>query len=400
MSTPWEQLNSKDRERVQLIIFSLQEFSFGYDLTDRLSTEVEQGSDAMRFHINSLYQYCCNYYLVGGANKLLNVLKQIGSGDLLVPAEALLEAPLGKTKFGEILRTYRDKFLTHQTFTFRPIQKCIYDKYDMIDPDNATLFQMLTQRLFFITKQLHLDLMARFPEAHYSTNAFLETAKKKRLDILVNLERKLRTGDLSIQQLVEQRLNAAYAPLLMSLGMSLDQAKETFSAWLNSAKEDAEKEGTTNLPEDFGDQLLQNEATDPKIKAMLSNARREGANDDDIRNWWNLHDLERRIMLKNDENTRIAIAIDELHQTNVTKENLSQSMDKAADRARKYCPFFGDPDDCTHVSGDDRPLPFELKFRINGWIQRKQSDPNFKDEVEGATTLNAIIREEIAKDNL
>jgi hypothetical protein len=168
MSTPWVQLKKGDRERVQLMLFSLKEFAFGFDMADRLSDGVEQGSAAMRFYMNSLYQYCCNYYLVGGANKLRNVLKDIGSGDLLTPVETLLAVPLGETTFGEMLRTFRDKFLTHQTFTFRPIQINIYRKYDMLDSDNATRFQMMVNCLFALTKQLYLDLNARFPEALYS----------------------------------------------------------------------------------------------------------------------------------------------------------------------------------------------------------------------------------------
>ena len=90
------------------MIVSLKEFSFGFDTGERMSTEVEQGSAPMRFYLNSLYRSCCNYYLVGGAHKLLNILKKIGSGDLLEPVETLLATPLGETTFSEILRTYRD----------------------------------------------------------------------------------------------------------------------------------------------------------------------------------------------------------------------------------------------------------------------------------------------------
>ena len=186
MPTAWEQLNRTDRERVQLMVVSLKEFSFGFDMADRLSTEVEQGSAAMRFYMNSLYQYCCNYYLVGGANKLRNVLKDIGSGDLLEPVETLLARPLGETTFGEILRTFRDKFLTHQTFTFRPIQTNIYRKYDMLNSDNATVFQMMANDLFFITKQLYFALNARFPEALYSTEGLPELVATERSDIRVD----------------------------------------------------------------------------------------------------------------------------------------------------------------------------------------------------------------------
>ncbi len=56
----------------------------------------------MRFYLNSLYHRCCNYHFVGGANKLRDILKEIGFGDLLEPVEILLATALDKTTFGEI----------------------------------------------------------------------------------------------------------------------------------------------------------------------------------------------------------------------------------------------------------------------------------------------------------
>jgi hypothetical protein len=199
---------------------------------------------------------------------------------------------------------------------------------------------------------------------------------------------------------IEQQLKDVYVPILIQSGMSVSQANELFSAWLSLAKEESGKEDMDNLPDNFGDLLLQKEATGPNIKAWLAKVRREGGTDEDIRNWWNLHDLERRIILKNDENSRVALVMDQLEKMGATKETMHESMDKAVAHARKYFPFWGDPDDCTHLSGDDRPLPEELKFRVNRWIQRKQADPNYKEEVERSTTFNALIRREISEGNL
>lgn len=207
-------------------------------------------------------------------------------------------------------------------------------------------------------------------------------------------------GSSSSGPSIEQQLKEVYVPTLMQTGMSVSQANEVFSAWVSLAKEESREEDMDNLPQNFGDLLLQNEATGPNIKAWLAKVRREGGTDEDIRNWWNLHDLERRIMVKNDENSRMAVVIDQLKTMGATKDTMQESMDKAVAHARKYFPFWGDPDDCTHVCGDDRPLPEELKFRINLWIQRKQFDPNYKEELERSTTFNALIRREIAKGNL
>lgn len=120
MTASWDKLNATDRERVQLMLVSLKEFCFRYDVADRISTEMEQGCAAMRFCMNSLCQYCCNYHVVGGGNKLMNVLKEIGSGDLL-------------------------------------------------SARNALLLQVTVNDPIILTRQLHSGLDARFPEAFYAT---------------------------------------------------------------------------------------------------------------------------------------------------------------------------------------------------------------------------------------
>ena len=79
-----------------------------------------------------------------------------------------------------------------------------------------------------------------------------------------------------------------------------------------------------------------------------------------------MHDLERRLMLKIDFMFGLAL------YTKLIKEN---GLDKqeAAKKVRKTHPLFGDPDDITHGTGDNRPLPYELKDRINIYIQERNS---------------------------
>ena len=69
---------------------------------------------------------------------------------------------------------------------------------------------------------------------------------------------------------------------------------------------------------------------------------------------------------------------------------------------RKYHPFFGDTNDSTHVSGDDRLLPEELKDRINKYIEKRMlNDPEeYKKDIENSSTFNALIRKEIREGNL
>ena len=154
-------------------------------------------------------------------------------------------------------------------------------------------------------------------------------------------------GFFSRKPSIEQQLKEIHIPLLQNRGLSLSEANELFSTWLREAKQEAEKEGTANLPENLGDLMLQREGTDNALlPTRLAKVRREGATDKDIRNWWNCHDLERRIMLKDDDHTKMAIGNEELRKLGAKRENLSELMDKVAAVVRKSCPVWGDPD-CT-----------------------------------------------------
>ena len=108
-----------------------------------------------------------------------------------------------------------------------------------------------------------------------------------------------------------------------------------------------------------------------------------------------MHDLERRILLKVDD-----VSIHSLFTKLREQDGLSE--DEAAKGMRKGYPLFGDPDDTSHATGEDRPLPYELKNRINIFVQKRlQKDPEkFKKEIKESSTFNALVREEVKKGNL
>ncbi|MGO9567896.1 MAG: hypothetical protein ACLP5H_10175 [Desulfomonilaceae bacterium] len=146
-------------------------------------------------------------------------------------------------------------------------------------------------------------------------------------------------GLFSRRRSIEQQLKEGCVLGLINMGIPVSQANEMFVTWLQEAKEEAKKEGTKNLPLDYGDHLLRQEPTDPKIQAALVKVRKEGVTDGDIRNWWNRPDLERRLLLKLDENTRMVIVIDQCHKMGLTADNKDEILDKAEAHARKYCLF-------------------------------------------------------------
>jgi hypothetical protein len=128
---------------------------------------------------------------------------------------------------------------------------------------------------------------------------------------------------------------------------------------LKEVTEEATKAGTLNEPANGGDLLLQKEKVDEATGARLGVLRREGVEDDDIRSWWNLPDIERRITLKFDELDGAALC------TGAVKNGLS--FKDAANDVWKVHPLWGDPADTSFRQGEDRPLPIELRRRINDY---------------------------------
>lgn len=174
------------------------------------------------------------------------------------------------------------------------------------------------------------------------------------------------------------------------MSMSPTQAKQHFRSILKQAKKDSDSEGMSYLPPNYGDVRLKKEATDEGIRAVLTKIRKEGVKDEDIRWWWNLHDLERRMIVAVDNVSRLAMFTDCLKN--------GMNPEDAAKRIRRAFPMFGNPDDTTHSFGNDRPLPHELKDRINVYIEKRSKTDleQFKRDIARHSTFNALIREEIS----
>jgi len=163
---------------------------------------------------------------------------------------------------------------------------------------------------------------------------------------------------------------------------------------LKLAKENSEMEGTSNLPLNYGDIRLEKESTNEGIKSILTKLRKKGVRNEDIRWWWNMNDIERRIIAVVDENSRLAMFTQSVEE--------GMTGEEAAKKVRKHHPIYGDPYDTTHTIGNDRPLPIELKDRINIYVERRsQTDlEQFKKYIEKSPTFNALVREEIEKGNI
>lgn len=187
---------------------------------------------------------------------------------------------------------------------------------------------------------------------------------------------------------IEKRLEPQYVSLFQeTMSMPEEVAREIFKAMAQQQTEAARREGTDRFPESFGDILLEREKTDEKVRDAFASKRAEGVTDEDIALWWNMHDLERRMICKVDEMNRILLFEKLLRQNGVTEP-------EAARMVAKRFPVYGDPSHLVLDNDDDRPLPFELKWRVNRYLaKRTKANPDkYQEEIEASTSLNALLR--------
>ena len=160
----WDNLTNIQKEQVEMLLSSLKEFSYGFERADLITDQCKPASATIRFYMNSLFQYCANYYLGDGGNKLKSILMELDCGDLFKPIEGLLSSHLGKTRFGEILKNFRDKMLTQPNFLIPTVEEQLFKKFDILKSSNGILFGGMINELFYQTQVLFLNISGRFPE--------------------------------------------------------------------------------------------------------------------------------------------------------------------------------------------------------------------------------------------
>lgn len=188
----------------------------------------------------------------------------------------------------------------------------------------------------------------------------------------------------------EDRLKDAYTKMFIDTGMPPAIAYNTTKELLKLAKENLEKSNEDKFSGNFGDIIL----TDPHFKNSLETSRREGVKDEDIRQWFNMDPLERHLIKQ----------VDLYHISVMTAGLLEQGkdIDSAMEITKKYYARFGGSEDTTVDSGEDRPLPEELKFRIVSYIEKRVATDNdkYKKDLESSSSFNALVRKEIKAGSL
>lgn len=195
------------------------------------------------------------------------------------------------------------------------------------------------------------------------------------------------SGLFSSQSDYERQLEDTHAQMFQSMmGISASEARRTARDMIRDAKEELKRSGAADTPQDYGDQLLQRESTDPSVQEQFARKRQEGVTDSDIRWWWNLPAIERVLMEKVDGLQRYTICL--------KGSGEGHTPGQAAATLRKLHPMYGDPTDTSETTGDDRPLPYELKNRVNSYIQKRSHDDPlaYKKDIANSPTFNALVR--------
>jgi hypothetical protein len=200
------------------------------------------------------------------------------------------------------------------------------------------------------------------------------------------------------QGMLEQCTNivATWAP---SVGEARRMVKETLDTVIKESK----RKGVYDLPLNMGEIILGHASANTEMaqrvaevqKSLLPAKRVEGVTDADIRSWWNMYDVERRMAVQMDENDRMG--------TYLTLVRQAVADDGSAFvKLWQIYPRFGNPDDTSQAKGDDRPLPLELKTRINRYVEHRVATDlaNWQVEMTSATSLNALVRQRICEGTL
>jgi len=198
---------------------------------------------------------------------------------------------------------------------------------------------------------------------------------------------------LNAEKQLETELEGLYTKAYASnSGQSISEAIRDVRKAIWACKEEARREGTDRLPNNFGTLLVtKTEELHAMGATIVENARLSGASDEDIEEWWNLDDLQRRMVIWHENVIRYANFL------SFREDGLN--ADEAMARIRAVFPMYGDPNDTTNTTGDDRPLRHELRGRVDRYRERYGAQA-ILEASKRFFTFNAFVRSEMRQGRL
>lgn len=200
------------------------------------------------------------------------------------------------------------------------------------------------------------------------------------------------------ERILEEQTNFHITQIGMSAAQAKKMAKEMLEGVVKECKNDKSYYVYKNLGSAVLDDLpIEDEYSQfvaATLRGLLQQKRDAGVTDEDIRWWLDMHEVERRMMGRNSDIAQIAL-FTELSEIGIDDKS-------AMHEVRKYHPQYGHKEDNEFMKGEDRPLPPELRDRINKYILRRVSLDyrQYEEDIKKSSSFNALVRKEIKSKNL
>ncbi len=193
---------------------------------------------------------------------------------------------------------------------------------------------------------------------------------------------------------LERHLEHVYIPSYRMMGMSEQEARAMFKVWLADAKEQVAKRNRFVAPDNLGSDLLRRESAEPKVADHLKKLRSDGVTNKDFVWFWNMPSLERVMMMRNFEWHVGAMHLSKMRQGLIPEQAWIET--------RKFHPYYGDAEGPADAIGENKPIPFELKDRVDIYIlnRHRVDSAEFEREMRGSSSFNALARKEIRSGRL
>lgn len=210
---------------------------------------------------------------------------------------------------------------------------------------------------------------------------------------------------------LEQSLVNKYSALYQQYkNLSPEEATDLATTLIKEAKQEALQNHTYDLPANLGDLVLQNTSpTDQYAKAAydliqrrLPRLRSEGVTDKDIKWWWNFSQIERSMIIKNDEMEYHNFFVTQLLKTQTQFPKKETAQNAAHAFTNKRFPIYTQNLQDDPFSPDD-PLPYELKERVDAFMANASRSPDFQQtlqQLQTFSTFNAFVRQQITDKRL
>ena len=183
----------------------------------------------------------------------------------------------------------------------------------------------------------------------------------------------------------EEQLENRIIQILMEKGLTRSLAKKMCAEFFyTEIKNIAEQ---PPVPDNFGDYLLENEENDESIRQMLALRWDIGVTEQEIRDWWNKAEIERRLIRKCFEM--------DLKSAFMLFRAKGLSYDEAGKQVRKIMIVYGERD-------FDVNIPYEWKAKVDRLMVDALADDSERVQAEAILypSINDYVRERLLRNNV